>query len=54
MTIRLGTNATATPFLSDKLVQERRLLGRALEDMHRACAVLDEIISSAGEEVSEQ
>ncbi|WP_433728420.1 MerR family transcriptional regulator [Nocardia sp. CA-129566] len=47
-------NATATPFLVDKLMQERRRIGRALEDMHRACAVLDEIISSAGGEVSEQ
>ncbi|MET8876866.1 hypothetical protein [Nocardia sp. NPDC004604] len=47
-------NATATPFLVDNLVHERKRIGRALEDMHRACAVLDEIISSAGGAASEQ
>jgi DNA-binding transcriptional MerR regulator len=47
-------NATATPFLVDQLMRERRRIGRALEDMHRACEVLDDIIRSAGGEVPEQ
>ncbi|MGW4769315.1 hypothetical protein ACWEO2_14885 [Nocardia sp. NPDC004278] len=44
-------NVTATPFLVDKLMHERK---HRPWRVHRAGAVLDEIISSAGGAASEQ
>ncbi|QIS08529.1 MerR family transcriptional regulator [Nocardia arthritidis] len=48
---RDGTpNAAATPFLVDKLTEERSRIDQALRDMHRTRAVLDGIIEAASGE----
>ncbi|MFI6362673.1 MerR family transcriptional regulator [Nocardia sp. NPDC050630] len=47
-------NELATPFLVDKLAEERRRIDQAMTDLHRAGAVLDEIIRAAGGAQPEQ
>ncbi|WP_330251974.1 MerR family transcriptional regulator [Nocardia sp. NBC_00565] len=47
-------NELATPFLVDKLGEERRRIDQAMTDLHRAGVVLDDIIRAAGGENAEQ
>ncbi|MEV0708145.1 MerR family transcriptional regulator [Nocardia aurea] len=41
-------NATATPFLVDKLTEERVRIQQALDDLHRTSEVLDGVLRAAG------
>ncbi|MEV0337895.1 MerR family transcriptional regulator [Nocardia sp. NPDC050713] len=43
-------SAEATPFLVEKLTEERARIDRALRDLHRTCEVLDSVIRAAGGE----
>ncbi|MFR9767680.1 MerR family transcriptional regulator [Nocardia sp. SC052] len=47
-------NARATPFLVEKLTEERARIDQAMRDLRRTGDVLDGIIQAAGGEASEQ
>ncbi|MEU7630819.1 MerR family transcriptional regulator [Nocardia sp. NPDC049220] len=47
-------NARATPFLVQKLTEERARIDRAMQDLRRTGTVLDGIIRAAGGEAPEQ
>ncbi|MEU2043080.1 MerR family transcriptional regulator [Nocardia niwae] len=47
-------NARATPFLVDKLTEERARIDQAMRDLRRTSDVLDGIIRAAGGEAAEQ
>ncbi|MEU2105400.1 MerR family transcriptional regulator [Nocardia sp. NPDC019255] len=47
-------NAMATPFLVEKLTEERARIDQAMRDLRRTSDVLDGIIRAAGGEAAEQ